>query len=103
MMQGICRDYHIPYINLRIQRTCNSRVNQHFCFEPVHQDLCTDSCIYLANPASYYYNLLAAQYSFTEYHGCLLYCLMNIHGFLKRRNLFFHCSDDSNHSFVILL
>ena len=97
MVKGIRGDNHIANINSRIQRSCDSGIDQHICLEPVHKYLGTDASIDFADSASNYHHVLAAQFPLAENHRCLLYRLLNIHIFLQCRNFFFHCSDNSYH------
>ena len=97
-MYKVCGDHKVSDVDISIQASCDTGVDDNFCVKIVDQDLCADCRIYLADPGADYDYVLTLKSSCIKFHGgfaCDLYVLHTCFQFLY---FYFHCADDTNTS-----
>ena len=97
-MYKVCGDHKVSDVDISIQASCDTGVDDNFCVKIVDQDLCADCRVYLADPGADHNYVLTLESSCIKFHGgfaCDLYVLHTCFQFLY---FYFHCADDTNTS-----
>ena len=101
MLYCICRYNNISDIDLCIQRTGYTCIDQLIHLIKVYKDLCTDSSVHFTDSALYNNCFFSIKLTFIKFHGCLFLHLAFCHILDQLTDFFFHRSDNSYHSFLI--
>ena len=82
VLNCICRNHDIPDVDICIQRTCHTCIDQRIHTKTVNQNLCADSHVDFSDTTSYNYNFLAAHNTFDKSHSGTFHRILNFHRFL---------------------
>ena len=94
-MNQISRNHNISDIDLCLQGTCDTGIDDGICLKIIHQDLGADSRIDFSDAASYHNNLFSAENALTKFHMGFLYGSSHLHVLFEGLYFYFHRSDDT--------